>query len=147
MIYIYLSTETYNPASIIIRYGTHFEYSHAGFFNDEDNSYLSAQLTGGVKIRYTPEEKFTKRVLYTAPGITQAYECAKKQIGQKYDWRAILGIASDHDWHEKEDWFCSELVAYAFEEVGNPLLNPNTVVWRITPRDLTLSPLVTKITT
>lgn len=145
MIYIYLSTCNTSLASILIRYGTRCPWSHAGFFNSEDNSYLSAQVKGGVRIRKVPEEYFDKRLLCTAPLVEAAYSWALTQIGKPYDWRAILGIASDKDWHCGDDYFCSELVATAFEHIGKPLLNPDAVVWRITPRDLLLSPEVKEL--
>ena len=151
MKYIYLSTENWSPASILIRYGTRCSWSHAGFFNSEQNCYLSAQVKGGVAVRSTEgsklTEKFSKRMFCTAPGIDEAYAWAVTQIGKPYDWRAILGIAGGNDdWHCGEDYFCSELVASAFEEIGKPLLNPDTVVWRVTPRDLLLSPNLKIIT-
>lgn len=132
-------------ASILIRYGTRFDYSHAGFYNDETCEFLSAQIEGGVKQRRTPDEKFTKIILLSAPGVDQAYNWALTQVGKPYDWKAILGIATNRDWHCGDDYFCSELVAFAFEQTGNPLINPDTVIWRITPRDLTLSLQVRKI--
>lgn len=143
MKYIYLSTEKWAAASILIRYGTRCPWSHAGFYNSEEDCYLSAQVKGGVAIRTTkgtPTESFSKRLICSADGIDEAYAFALTQLGKPYDWRAILGIAAGNtDWHDGEDYFCSELVAYAFEQIGKPLLNPSAVIWRITPRDLLLS--------
>jgi len=59
--------------------------------------------------------------------------------GKSYDFSAIGGIALDRNWRDSHRWFCSELIAAAFEAVGSPLLNPSANVWRITPRDLLLS--------
>lgn len=148
MKFIYLSTEKLSPVSAIIRYGTRCQWSHAGFFDNEDRSFLSAQLRGGVQKRYTnpfageAKETYSAVQLFSAPGIDEAYQWAMTQIGKPYDWRAILGIAASENWHDGEDYFCSELVASAFEEIGRALLNPSAQLWRITPRDLLLSPFV-----
>jgi uncharacterized protein YycO len=64
---------------------------------------------------------------------------ALTQAGKPYDFYAIGGIAFDRNWRDSHRWFCSELIAAAFEAAGSPLLNPSANVWRITPRDLLLS--------
>lgn len=63
------------------------------------------------------------------------------QIGKPYDWPGILGWALRRDWQDTDRWFCSELIAWAFAQAGHPLLRAADV-WRITPRDLLLSPLL-----
>lgn len=86
--------------------------------NSEDGTYLSAQVKGGVRVRKPPEEQFDKRLLCIAPlkQLRDAYSWALTQIGKPYDWKAILGIAGGYDdWHDGQDYFCSELVAAAFE--------------------------------
>lgn len=39
-------------------------------------------------------------------------------------------------WQDNDAWFCSELVAWAFEAGGRSLFREHA--WRITPRDLYL---------
>jgi hypothetical protein len=46
----------------------------------------------------------------------------------------VLGIAFRRAWQSTAAWFCSELVAWAFQSAGTSLFR--TEVWRITPRDL-----------
>jgi hypothetical protein len=72
---------------------------------------------------------------FSAPAITEALRWALTQAGKPYDFSAICGIAFERDWHDSRRWFCSELIAAAFEVVGSPLLNPSANLWRITPRD------------
>jgi len=150
MIYIYLSTCKWSLASSLIRYGTRCKYSHAGFYDTETKTYLSAQLNGGVQIRTTDgkgihKEKFTRISFFTAPGIEKAYAYAKTLVGSKYDWKAILGIATDQNWHVRDNYFCSEDVAYSFEQTGNPIINSSANMWVVTPRDIPLSLLVTEV--
>ena len=84
-------------------------------------------------------------LLFEVSGVNEAFAWALTQQGKKYDWRAILGLAVDRSWQERGRWFCSELVAAAFEKINLPLLNFYAPVAFITPRDLMLSPLVTPI--
>lgn len=61
---------------------------------------------------------------------------ARSQIGKPYDYRGVLGIGARRRWQDDGSWFCSELVAHAFEAAGEPLVRVQA--WRITPRDLYL---------
>lgn len=147
MIYIYLSTQKWALDSALIRWNTRCRYSHAGFYDSGQGEYLSAQFRGGVRIRTETghgvcRERASERVFFYAPKIEKAYEWAKTQIGKNYDHTAIFGLALDRDWRAKDSWFCSELVAKAFEQAGAPLLNPDVDVWRVTPRDILLSLVV-----
>ncbi len=54
-------------------------------------------------------------------------------------------MAVDRKWQERGRWFCSELVAAAFEKINRPLLNFYAPVAFITPRDLMLSPYVSPV--
>ena len=55
------------------------------------------------------------------------------QVGKKYDMPTGFLTRSDKD-ADNNKWFCSELVAAAFEHVGSPLVNlpPH----KISPRDI-----------
>jgi len=148
MVCLYLSTERWSPLSALIRFNTRCEYSHVGF--KDGDWYFSAQLNGGVRYRSRfcvgpAKEKMTSELLLTAPGIEEAYQWAKTQASKPYDWGAILGLATDRNWRNDDRWFCSELIAKSFEQVGHPLLNPAIVSWRITPRDILLSEHVTRV--
>lgn len=63
------------------------------------------------------------------------------QLGKPYDWGGVLGLGLRHNWQDDNKWFCSELMAWAFMQAGAPLLNTEDS-YRITPRDLELSPLL-----
>lgn len=63
---------------------------------------------------------------------------ARRQLGRPYDWAAIAGMVFRKDWRDDGKWFCSELVAAAFEASGHRLLQADHLD-RITPRDLLMS--------
>lgn len=141
MIYIQIVTEKWDPISAAIRYSTRSWASHAEFYNSEDNTTLGARPIGGVKIRYSKKDRYSKIERFSAANITDAYKWAYTQRGKGYDYSAVGGIAVDRDWHDESKWFCSELVCAAFEKIGSPILStrPSAQAWRITPRDLLLS--------
>lgn len=138
---IQIVTEKWNPISAAIRYETRSWASHAEFVDTEYGITLGARSAGGVQVRQCAKDRYSRVEQFTATGIEQAHEWAETQIGKPYDFAAITGIAFDRNWHDESKWFCSELVAVAFEKIGVPLLStrPSDLPWRITPRDLLLS--------
>ena len=144
MIALYLSTEGWDPVSMAIRVVTHSKWSHVGFVDmGEDGSQrtVSAMLNGGVKVRSLPREY----LLLTAPAVELAYKYAEGQLGKPYDWFMITGMIFNRDWHRADRWYCSELVAASFAAVGSPLFNSEFSANWITPRDILLSPCISKV--
>lgn len=137
-------TEKWDPVSALIRFETRCDYSHVNF-RLADGTLLGSLIDGGVEVRPANYANWSKVYLATAPGIERAADWALRQVGKKYDWKALVGIASDTQWQDKDKFICSELVAAAFEATGSPLLNPNALAWRITPRDLLLSPFLKEL--
>jgi uncharacterized protein YycO len=134
-----LVTERFDPISAAIRFSTRSAVSHAEFVDPATGSTFGARCTG-VKWRSAhASRRYTCVLRFTAPAIDQAFKWALTQAGKSYDFSAIGGIALDRNWRDSRRWFCSELIAAAFEAVSSPLLNPSANVWRITPRDLLLS--------
>jgi uncharacterized protein YycO len=134
-----LVTERFDPISAAIRFSTRSCVSHAEFVDPATGSTFGARCTG-VKWRSAHASRSYTRVLrFSAASVDKAFEWALTQAGKSYDFSAIGGIALDRDWRDSRRWFCSELIAAAFEAAGSPLLNPSANVWRITPRDLLLS--------
>jgi uncharacterized protein YycO len=144
VIRLQIVTERWNPISAAIRATTRSWASHAEFVDVDASKTLGSRSIGGVKIRPCSKDHYSKVEQFTAGNITAAYEWAKRQIGKPYDFSAIAGIAFNRDWRNEARWFCSELVAAAFEAVGSPILStrPSSAVYRITPRDLLLSRLI-----
>lgn len=138
MISVFLSTQTWDPASAMIRWDTRCDYSHAGFLDTANNLTFSSMLVGGVAWRTVQKLNPSKMLRLLFPGTDAALSWAQTQQGKRYDWSAIAGMGADRNWRDPNRWFCSELVAAAFEKTGNPLFSPDTTVYRITPRDLLL---------
>jgi uncharacterized protein YycO len=137
MITLQFST-TSHPASRLICWGTWGRHSHVDFVLPDGR--LLGAVPGGVGIRpYDPAALRIERYQVDAPSTVLS--AALSQRGRLYDWPGALGVGLRRDWQEDDSWFCSELVAWAFQEAGQPLLR-TTDAWRITPRDLLLSPLL-----
>lgn len=60
---------------------------------------------------------------------------AASQIGKGYDYTALAGLALRRDWQADDAWFCSELIAWAFEQAGEPLFRRECLN-RVTPQHL-----------
>lgn len=122
-----------------IRHITWSEFSHVDLVVRE--GLLGAQADG-VKIRPDNYCKVTKVQVVTVdvPDMVagKVLLFCKSQIGKPYDYTALLGNLVHRDWQEQDSWFCSELIAAAFEQAGLPLLSKQTN--RITPGMLLASP-------
>jgi uncharacterized protein YycO len=131
-------------SSNIIKLGTFSEWSHVDLVTP-DYQFLGARIDGGVQVRKPGYDIPYKTQCFVDVPLNAAQEqrlwdFANAQVGKPYDWTAILGIAFRRDWREDDAWFCSELVAAAFEQAGRPLLQG--LLNRITPRDISISPYV-----
>ena len=125
-----------DPFSALIRWFTWSEFSHVDIVLP-DGRLLGATALGGVQIR-TPE-KFEAVEQFTVEAPDDVVKIASLEVGKPYDWTGIFGIVGRRNWQDPDRWFCSELVAWAFQKAGCPLLrSPRS--HRITPRDLLLSP-------
>jgi len=60
---------------------------------------------------------------------------ASSQVGKPYDYTAVLGLGLHRNWQDDGAWFCSELVAWAFEQAGEPLFRADCLR-RVTPQHL-----------
>ena len=142
---LFLSTEESDPISAAIRLKTECDWSHVGFLRLVDGWTFSAMSDGrGVTWR-APNSKAKILRLQTS-GTEAALSRALTQMNKPYDKLDIAGIALGLDWHTAGSFICSTLVAWAFEEMGAPLLNPKFIPREhITPRDILLSPYVTEL--
>lgn len=127
-------------ASRLIRWFTWSPYSHVDFVLD-NGKLLGAQTNGGVLVRAPDSYSKVLRVAVEAPDAVLEY--AQSQIGKPYDYSGIFGIILRSNWHRSKNWFCSELVAWSFQQAKHPLLRTENTS-RITPRDLLLSPLLVR---
>jgi len=94
---------------------------------------------GGVKLATLEEFKSRASewevVEFTVNDADAIWIAACSQIGKKYDWTALIGIPFHRDWSEADSWFCSELVAWAFDQGGTPLFAKDKI-HRVTPGHL-----------
>lgn len=123
--------------SRLIQIRTWSKWNHVAFVVD-DGLVLGA-LSQGVCITKPDSTADTRDFVINAPKFDWAWVYA--QVGKPYDWTAIAGIALERDWTADDSWFCSELVATAFERSGTPLLRARQLN-RVTPRDVSISPLL-----
>lgn len=124
----------------VIQARTWSEWNHVAFVLD-DGGMLGA-LANGVCITRASDAAKTQDFVVNVPWFDWAW--TKGQVGKPYDWSAIFGMAFDRDWHSEDSWFCSELVAAAFERSGYPILRISQEN-RVTPRDISISPMLSAI--
>lgn len=125
------------PAAWLVRSWTGSWCAHVGF-----------DLGEGWTLDATPEHGVAKRRA-TDDATTLYFDVrgnekeilphAFGQISKPYDFKGALGLGLHRDWQDPGHWFCSELVAWAFNQGGNRLLRTEHMD-RISPRDLLLSP-------
>ena len=113
--------------------------SHVDFVLPDGRLLGALALGGGVQ--YHEAKGYTRIERYTVDAPSTVLDIAQTQIGKPYDWSGVFGmIFRDRDWENQDKWFCSELVAWSFKQAGYPLLNEQS--YRVTPRDLLISPLL-----
>ena len=128
------------PLSPLIRAVTHGRWSHVALMCD---AATVLEATGAHGVTKTPLDKLVERsteyciVEVNVPrGTFQKLKTAgQSQLGKKYDWWGILGLSLNRNWQDPSDWWCSEYVAWVFEQAGSPLIRAEAV-HRATPEDL-----------
>ena len=143
MITLQFST-TNHLSSKAIRFFTWSWASHVDFVLPSGKllGALAEQDGGGVKIH--DAQGYTRTERFTVDAPESIINIAKTQIDKPYDWSGIFGLVlRNRNWESDDKWFCSELVAWAFKQAGYPLLHETS--FRITPRDLLISPLLKPI--
>jgi len=145
VIFLHLSANN-GLVSRAIRWVTFSKFGHVDFLLP-DGTLLGSHVTSGqgVQIRPYGYLDFTRILVLAVEAPAFVIEAAKSQIGRPFDFTAFINFGVQRDWQEPDSWFCAELVAWAFKQAGNDLFAPDADVWRITPRDLTITPLAYKI--
>ncbi|NLR73597.1 YiiX/YebB-like N1pC/P60 family cysteine hydrolase [Leeia aquatica] len=142
-----LFTTSYHPLSAVIRATTWSRWSHVAL--QAGDMIIEAAAPGGVvkrkladAIQHARDHELVQLPCRNPIKVLQA---ASSQIGKRYDYSAIVGLWLHRDWQDDHRWFCSELIAWAFQEAGEPLFRPDAVR-RITPQHLYLLPPATQPT-
>ncbi len=135
-----------------IQWQTRSKYSHAAIMLD-DGSVIEAWHIGGVvhskTISTVHSPGTTVKVFKVVPKIDKAgvVRFAKYQSVKKYDFGPILRFLSRRAEPIDNKWFCSELVAAACAAGGVHLLSKTTPHSHLSPRDISLSPLLKQVNT
>jgi hypothetical protein len=105
-------------------------------------------MNDGNGVAWRGPNHTTPLLLLTCPNVDKIAEMAFTQEGKGYNQRAIAGIALGRNWDNPNEFYCSELVLWAAEKAGTPLLNSRFLpIEHLTPRDILLSPYVSELST
>ena len=129
--------------SRLIRWQTRSCYSHAAL-RLPTGQIIEAWPGKGVHL--TTLADYTGVDVFTVPSAARhqwewAISYARGQVGRGYDYWGVLRFISRDNLPDSERWFCSELVFAALHQAGVHLLK-RVPSWAVTPRDLSLSPLL-----
>lgn len=134
-----LFTRRHHLGSVAIRTATWSPWSHVDVILP-DGRMIGATLEHGVAFA-TLGERLRKAsraavVEFPAADPDAVYAALLSQLGKPYDWTAIAGmVIRNRNWQEDDSWFCSELIAWAFSQAGQPIFR-ESLVDRITPQHL-----------
>lgn len=132
-----LFSTTANPMSAVIRAFTFSRWSHVAII-DGDTVIEAAALHGVRRVPVLDAINRAKRgevVEFPCQDPDRIIAAAASQIGKPYDYTALIGLGLRRDWQESDSWFCSELVAWAFQEAGEPIFRADAM-HRVTPEHL-----------
>lgn len=132
-------SKSYLPFSVLIRMFTFSKWSHVGIVDGTRviESTGKHGVSEGSLFSFIDRNHAyaTRKFTVTKEQKQIILDTMRSQIGKKYDFRAIFGMPFKRDWQEDDCWFCSELIAYAFDKAGVPLVSKNAV-HRVTPEDI-----------
>jgi len=139
---------TNHIASRVIQYTTNSWANHVDFVLPDGvllgavavaNKLNGAKTKSGVVYHdMYPLNKYERVERYEVDAPDTVLDYAISQLGKPYDWRGVLNIViRNEDWFDDQRWFCSELIAAAFEHAESPLVRG--VASRITPAILLFS--------
>ncbi|MBK5914573.1 YiiX/YebB-like N1pC/P60 family cysteine hydrolase [Rhodocyclus purpureus] len=131
-----LFSTSHHPISAAIRACTWSKWSHVALLDGPFA--IEAVATGVRKVPALEAMDRAKRAVAVELQCRDpraVIAAAESQIGKPYDFAAIVGFGLRRDWQEDDRWFCSELVAWAFQRAGQPLFRAECM-HRITPEHL-----------
>ena len=136
-----LFTTSHHPMSAVIRACTWSSWSHVALIDGMD--VVEAMAPNGVRrfpvLEAINHSKNAAVVDLPCRDPQAVIAAAASQIGKPYDYTAVLGLGLKRDWQQDDSWFCSELVAWAFEQAGEPLFRAE-ILRRVTPEHLWMLP-------
>jgi|ERR1035437_2275287 hypothetical protein len=147
-------TERWNPISAAIRFQTRSWASHAEFIDLEARTTLGARCRGGVQVRpcakdhYSRVEQFVLNSPDSPHLLRLAWDWLYARRGTPYNYKGIVGIATDLTIVNPKALDCSHgMFSSLWLGADFPLLStrPSNLPWRITPRDLLLSRMISYV--
>ena len=132
--------------SLAIRFQTRSLYSHSAIMDLDNGETYEAWHRGGVLLSPDPFAAHSRRTYIDVFSIKGGYDAQllrhflDNQLGKKYDFLAVARFLTRRRARDNTKWFCSELVAAAFNHAGLDLLNPRAHHALLSPRDIGLSP-------
>lgn len=126
-----------DPLSLAIRAFTWSRWSHVALI--DGYAAIEAMAPDGVTMTETERILMRSREFELVdlpcrnPEAVRA--AAVSQFGKPYDYTAMMGLALRRNWQADDAWFCSELIAWAFAQAGEPLFRADCLR-RVTPQHL-----------
>jgi len=124
--------------SRLIRLFTRSKFSHCGIVDCTTNTIIDSDLSRNGVTEYPFKNIILESTLYEEFDLPFApntiIELVRTQIGKPYDIFAVILLPFRKSWEDDSKWFCSELIAWAFKEVGCNILQEKH--YRVTPGDL-----------
>lgn len=131
-------TRRHHIGTIILRGFLWSKWSHCAIIDGDE--VIEAAAPKGVGVRSLAEliEESSLYEIIEFPCVNPdaIIAAARANVGAPYDWGGIIGIGFRRRWQDDDAWFCSELIAAAFAEAGEPIMRGDA--YRVTPRDLYL---------
>lgn len=134
-----LFTKKKTLASKLIRLFTWSRWSHVALLCKDGTVIESAGFYG---VRKVPLHEALEGVTEFATVTCFDYideakliECLLPQIGKPYDYIGALGLGIHRNWQDDDKWICSELIAWGFDKIGEPLFRSEEIS-KITQQDL-----------
>jgi uncharacterized protein YycO len=120
-----LFVHTHLIPSAVVRWWTNSMFDHVELCLGDGTS-IGSRPSGGVQIRdlsLVNNEKHNWSLLRYKGKLSKKQQneiinFAKKQIGKKYDWWGVFGLALTKDISKNSEWFCSELINTTFAKNG-----------------------------
>ena len=142
MICLYLSTETWDLVSAVIRWVSLCAESHVGFIDTSTMMTFSAKADG-KGIAWRKLNKREKILILKVPRCDEALKVALTREGEPYGYLDILGMILHRNWLPMKGAICDVLVFWAFQQIGQPLLNHKYIpVEHLYPAHVLLSQLI-----
>ena len=128
------------PGAALIRAVTWSDWSHVALVDGEE---VIEATWPAVRVASLADviAKHSRYIVADIPCADPAavIAAARSQVGKPYDLTALFGLLAHRDWQEPDRWFCSELVAWSFQQGGSPLFRPDAM-HRVTPQHLWMLP-------